>query len=88
MIAIAPQEMAHKIDVLRRHCQTEGRDSAEVRITAISGADPVAATAGFLDIVSAYAQLGVDQISVTPRGPDLAGWVGAAARLVPQLNDL
>ncbi|MGB2969109.1 MAG: LLM class flavin-dependent oxidoreductase [Candidatus Nanopelagicales bacterium] len=52
LFAIAPQEMAHKIDVLRRHCQTEGRDPAEVRIMAISGADPVADTAGFLDLMS------------------------------------
>lgn len=38
-----PGELQHKVDVLHRHCDTVGRDPAEVRKTVGVPADPFAA---------------------------------------------
>ena len=33
LFATAPADVAHKIEVLRRHCETVGRDPGEIRVT-------------------------------------------------------
>jgi F420-dependent oxidoreductase-like protein len=79
-----PDEVAHKIDVLHGHCEAEGRDPAEVRITMVTGDNALGV--GFVEKMTAYAALGVDQVWVGAHSPDPASWVAeAAAAVVPAL---
>ena len=70
-------EMPHKLDVLRRHCDTVGRDFAEIRLTAGYFADPFQDVDEYLRTLDRYAQLGFDLISTgpIPGNPDPQGWV-------------
>ena len=70
-------ELPHKLDVLRRHCDTVGRDFAEIRLTAGQFADPFADPDSYLKTAEGYAALGFDLLNVgpLPGNPDPAGWV-------------
>lgn len=84
-----PDEVAHKIDVLNGHCETEGRDPDEISKTVIGGVDPLDDVDAFLDSMSGYAKLGVDQVWAVPRGGDPERWVSEVCRLVvPRLGEI
>ncbi len=70
-------ELAHKIDVLGRHCDTVGRDPREIRRTVGLFVDPFADTAGFLKTVQRLAELGIELINVGPfpGNPDPVGFI-------------
>ena len=72
-----PDELEHKIDVLRRHCDTVGRDVSEVRKTVGLFADPFADIDGYLKRLERYAELGIEMINIgpVPGTPDPAGFV-------------
>lgn len=87
LFATTPAEVSHKIDVLRRHCDAEGRDPAEVRITVISGDDPLGD--GFVPTMRELARLGVGQAWVAAPADDPVGWVRRVSEsVVPVLADL
>jgi len=70
IITASTADLAHKLDVLRRHCDAIGRDEATIRKTALyRGA---ALEKGDVDALMAdmseYARLGVHQVIVTPPG--------------------
>jgi F420-dependent oxidoreductase-like protein len=89
LFATGPAEVAHKIDVLNRHCEAEGRDPAEISKTVIGGLDPVADPDGFLKAMTEYARLGVDQVWAGPPGPGPVEWVTrACTEVVPRLADI
>ncbi len=75
LFAREPDEIAHKLDVLARHCADVGRDPDEIKKTVMGSADPVADPDGFLSRAEEYAKLGIAMIQVAPVGPDPAGWV-------------
>jgi len=72
-----PDELEHKIGVLRRHCDTVGRDESEVRKTVGLFADPFADIDGYLKRLERYAELGIEMINIgpVPGTPDPAGFV-------------
>jgi alkanesulfonate monooxygenase SsuD/methylene tetrahydromethanopterin reductase-like flavin-dependent oxidoreductase (luciferase family) len=81
--------VAHKLDVLDRHCEAEGRDPAAIERTIIYGSDPFEDVDAFLSSMAEYASLGIGQVWVSPAGPDPAGWVEQLGeRVVPMLADL
>ena len=83
------EEMARKIEILDRHCETEGRDPAEVQRTVISGADPLADVDGFLRQMEQYAALGISQVWVGPRAEDPVGsTIALCERVLPRLSQL
>lgn len=89
LFAPDPTVVAHKLEVLDRHCHTEGRDPSAVERTIIAGADPLADPDGFLSSMEAYAGLGIDKVWVSPPGPDPEGWVTRVAEgILPRLRDL
>jgi F420-dependent oxidoreductase-like protein len=51
----------HKIGVLRRHCETLGRDPAEIEVTALVGFDEMSPE-GILEEAEAFAKIGVHAI--------------------------
>lgn len=60
------EAVAHKLEVLRGHCDTEGRDYDEIAKTVLSTSPPLADADAFLRDVEAYAALGVTEMQVMP----------------------
>ena len=81
--------LAHKIEVLDRHCADLGRDSAEIAKTVITSIDPLADTENFLATMRTYAELGVSKVWVGSKEEDLTGWVSRVGEtVVPELAGL
>jgi F420-dependent oxidoreductase-like protein len=71
-----PEEVAHKLDVLRRHCDALGRDPNEIEVTAMYRDFPADATTD--DIVrgvEAFANVGVSTLVTGAVGDNPAGWL-------------
>jgi F420-dependent oxidoreductase-like protein len=89
LFAPDPSVVAHKLDVLRGHCDAEGRDQREIEKTIIYSGDPVADVDGFLSSMDAYAKLGITKVWVSPFAPDPAAWVTELCETAgPRLADL
>jgi F420-dependent oxidoreductase-like protein len=88
LIVSTPAEVAHKLDVLRRHADEVGRDADEIRTTilyrgaSVDDRDVDLFAADMADMAKA----GVDTVVLTPPGDRPAAWIDefaapAAARL-------
>jgi F420-dependent oxidoreductase-like protein len=89
LFAPSPDVVAHKLDVLARHCDDVGRDPAEIQKTIISGIKPLDDPDAFVASMADYARLGIVLVEISPVGPDPAAWVAeVAASVVPRLRDL
>lgn len=89
LFATDPAQVAHKLEVLDRHCEVEGRDPGQIERTVIwsSLADAAEDVDGFLARMEELVRLGVEKVWVAPAGPDPAGWVARfAGRTVPALE--
>jgi F420-dependent oxidoreductase-like protein len=85
LFAPSPEVVAHKLDVLREHCEAEGRDYSEIENTIIYGGDPFAAD--FLSEVEKYAALGISEIKMSTKTDDPAAWLSRVVdEVVPKLN--
>jgi|HubBroStandDraft_1064217.scaffolds.fasta_scaffold79561_2 F420-dependent oxidoreductase-like protein len=79
VFAQSPDVVAHKFDVLRRHCDDVGRpfDAIEKTIVYVGGSLLNGDQDGFVAEMARYAALGVDEVIVrTPRRHP-AGWITA-----------
>lgn len=82
-------EIAHKLDVLKRHCDAEGTDYDRIEKTIIGGPDPREDMDGFLRVMEGYARMGISKVWNGPSGPDPVAWVTEVApRVVPRLAEL
>jgi F420-dependent oxidoreductase-like protein len=63
-----PAEVARKLDVLRRHCDTEARDYDNIEKTMLSRADAFTDTDAFVADMQEYADLGIDTVIFVPSG--------------------
>jgi F420-dependent oxidoreductase-like protein len=89
LFAPEPSVVAHKIDVLARHCEREGRDPATIEKTILSFANPLDDVDGFLKGMEEYGALGVDLVEVMPLVPDPAAWAAQLGeRVVPRLREI
>jgi len=61
-----PEDVAHKLDVLRAHCETEGRDYDSITKTVLAMQPALADVDAFVAGAEAYAKLGVTEIEVMP----------------------
>ncbi len=71
-----PEELTHKLGVLRRHCEAIGRDPNEIEVTAMYREIPPGASVD--DLVrgaEALAAVGVSTIVTGAVGDDPAGWL-------------
>lgn len=82
-------ELPHKLDVLRGHCDSVGRDFGEIRLTAAYIDDPFGDVDEYLRVLDRYAALGVDLITTgpLPGNPDPQGWVKRLGdEVIPRLR--
>jgi F420-dependent oxidoreductase-like protein len=83
------EEIPHKLDVLRRHCDDVGRDVGEIRLSAGLFTDPFDDVDGYLRTMDRYSELGFDLMSTgpLPGNPDPRGWVQRLGdEIIPRLG--
>ncbi len=77
LFASSPEELKHKLDVLRGHCASEDRDYDEIRKTVTYSGEP--ANEGDLDAftrdITGYTGLGIDTVILGPRVGEPAAWI-------------
>ena len=89
LFASNPEEIAHKLDVLTRHCDDEGRDPALIEKTILAMTDPLSVVAESFEEMAQYAKLGVDTVWISAASEDPAAWVEQVTRqVVSRLHDL
>lgn len=89
LFATDPAVVAHKLAVLDRHCEAEGRDPAAVQRTILAFVPPFDDPDGFVSAMAHYAELGVGTVELIPPGPDPAGWVRRLGdEIVPRVAEL
>ena len=89
LFATEPAEVAHKLEVLDRHCADEQRDPAAISRTILGMADPLADIDGFLASMEQYAALGIDMVDVMPLVDDPVSYVTRLGEeVVPRLAEL
>ncbi|WP_262057018.1 LLM class F420-dependent oxidoreductase [Streptomyces sp. STR69] len=91
LIVSTPDELRHKLDVLRGHCDRLGRDYDRIRKTIVYGGESV--TAGdldpFLREIDGFTKLGVDTVILGPRTGEPVEWIERfVAPAVPRLAEL
>jgi F420-dependent oxidoreductase-like protein len=71
-----PADLAHKIDVLRRHCDAIGRDVNEIEVTSMyRDITPDASVDDVVRGAEAFARVGVSTVITSAVGDDPAGWL-------------
>ncbi len=85
----SPERMAHKLDVLRGHCDTLGTDYEAIEKTMIDNVDPLEDVDGFLRLMGEYAALGITLVTLTPRSDDPVAWtIEVCEKVRPRLEEL
>ncbi|MFB9314662.1 LLM class F420-dependent oxidoreductase [Nocardioides plantarum] len=81
--------MAHKLDVLRRHCDEVGTDYDAIDKSVILMADPQTDPDGFLTDMEGYAALGVETVTLSPPTDDPVAWTtDVVEKVLPRLADV
>ncbi|MDQ1708720.1 MAG: hypothetical protein QOG49_105 [Frankiaceae bacterium] len=91
LFTMSPEDVGHKLDVLRRHCADLGRDPAEIRVTMLNNGDALLRgdVSGFVDEMRPYADLGVETVILMPPAGRPSSWLAErVAPAVPLLADL
>ena len=81
----SPQDVAHKLDVLRSHCEDEGRDYDRIDKTVLAVRPALADVDGFLAAADEYAALGVTELEVMPDRHPVEFATQIAERVLPRL---
>ena len=86
----SPDDVAHKLEVLRRHCDELGRDYDTIRKTILANNPrPEPDTLDeFVTHMADYAELGIDTAIITPTTGAPASWIDAMSPAVPKLAEL
>ncbi|MFF6987786.1 TIGR03560 family F420-dependent LLM class oxidoreductase [Streptomyces sp. NPDC010273] len=91
LVVSTPDELRHKLSVLRGHCDTLGRDYDRIRKTIVHTGESV--TTGDLDAflreIDGFTKFGVDTVILGPRTGEPAEWIERfVAPAVPRLAEL
>jgi len=85
----SPEDVAHKLDVLRGHCDALGRDYDAIQKTIVGRVNPDEDISPFLAEMERYAKLGVSLVEVAPLAPEPARFVNSLAETVlPRLAQI
>jgi F420-dependent oxidoreductase-like protein len=88
LFASSPADIAHKLEVLTRHCDSEGRDPASIDKTILAVSNPLEDTDAFIAQMAEYAALGVEAVELMPIGDPIAYATQVGERIVPALAQL
>jgi hypothetical protein len=89
LFGVGVEHVKHKLDVLRQHCDNEGRDYSTIEKTLQGRGDPIGDPDGFLRDMEQYAALGIDLVELNPPAPDPVGFVNQVSeKIVPRLQHL
>jgi F420-dependent oxidoreductase-like protein len=81
-----PAEVANKLEVLRSHCEAEGRDYDRIQKTVLAVRPVLADVDGFLAAAREYAALGVTELQVMPDRHPVEFATEVAERVLPNLD--
>ena len=85
----SPEEVGHKLDVLRAHCDALGRDYDAIQKTIIGRVNPDGDISSFLAEMEQYAKLGVSLVEVAPLAPEPARFVTSLGeKVLPRLAQI
>jgi F420-dependent oxidoreductase-like protein len=85
----SPEEVDHKLSVLRAHCERLGRDYDSIQKTIIGRVDPDGDVSQFLAEMEQYAKLGISLVEVAPLPRDPARFVNSLAEnVLPRLAQI
>jgi F420-dependent oxidoreductase-like protein len=88
VFASSPADVAHKLEVLRAHCDAEGRDYDAITKTVLAVRPALADVDEFLDAAAEYAKLGVTEMEVMPERHPVEFAEQIAERVLPRLAEL
>ena len=84
----SPADVAHKLEVLRSHCDAEGRDYDAITKTVLAVRPALADVDGFVAAAGEYAALGVTEMEVMPDRHPVEFAEQVAERVLPRLAEL
>jgi probable F420-dependent oxidoreductase len=84
----SPAEVAHKLEVLRSHCDAEGRDYDSIGKTILAVRPVLADVDAFVAAASQYAALGVTEIETMPDRHPVEFAERLAERVLPRLAEV
>ncbi len=87
LFSSTPDEVAHKLDVLRKHCENEGRDYDAITKTMLSRSNPADVDA-VVEEMRVYAKLGLDKVIFVPSGDPVAFTQRLGGELAARLEEL
>jgi F420-dependent oxidoreductase-like protein len=88
VFAISPADVAHKLDVLRSHCDAEGRDYDRIEKTVLAVRPGLADVDDFIAAADEYAKLGVAEIEVMPDRHPVEFAEQLAERVLPRFAEV
>jgi F420-dependent oxidoreductase-like protein len=88
VFATSPADVAHKLEVLRAHCDAEGRDYDRIRKTVLAVRPALADVDAFVAAAAEYAALGVSEMEVMPDRHPVEFAEQVAEKVLPSLADL
>jgi F420-dependent oxidoreductase-like protein len=89
LFAMGPAEVQRKLDILERHCEDEGRDSAEIKKTIMGGINPLDDPDAFLASMEEYSRLGIDLVEIRDAVPDpVAVITELGEKVIPRLSEI
>jgi F420-dependent oxidoreductase-like protein len=88
VFATTPADVAHKLEVLRAHCDAEGRDYDRIHKTVLAVRPALADVDAFVAAAAGYAALGVTEIEVMPDRHPVEFAEQVAEKVLPSLADL
>jgi F420-dependent oxidoreductase-like protein len=84
----SPADVAHKLDVLRTHCENEGRDYDRIVKTVLAVRPPLTDVDAFLTALDEYRALGVTEVEVMPDRHPVEFAEQIAERVLPRAAEL
>jgi F420-dependent oxidoreductase-like protein len=89
LFALGHDEVKRKLDILKEHCDTEGRDYNSIKKTMNGGGDPLSDIDGFLRDMEQYAALGISLVDLRNVPPDPARFVTELGeKVLPRLSQI
>ncbi|HEY8474504.1 MAG TPA: LLM class F420-dependent oxidoreductase [Natronosporangium sp.] len=88
VFATSVADVAHKFEVLRRHCEAEGRDYDEIQKTVLFNRPLLEDVDGFLAEAAEYAKLGVTEVLTMPDRHPLEFAERLAEQVLPRLAEI